>query len=831
MSDILDQLTKQYAAALHDFLAVGGEAALRRAYELGRQAIADRVGVLEMFAIHSRLITTTFAVPVPREPAMQISERAAAFFAECLSPFEMALGGYQEANESLRVKVEQIQAAEKEAQLQNQELVAAYRSVEMERRRYQELFDFAPDAYLITDLGAIIQEANTPAAALLQRHQDLLVGESLSSFVVEEELQSFLGQLARLRNGEPEKLEFWQLAVQRPNGRSIPVSLTVGIVRDPHGVPVGLRCLLRDITERKRLEEERSQLRVREHLARTESEAAQRLKFLAEASTALTGSLDYESIPANIARLAVPHLADGCFVHLTDDSMAIRHFAAAHKDSGKAEFLEGLQSHKPQRELPPPVAEVLRRGRPEIILEISDAWLEGFAGGPEDFKILRNMNFTSALVVPLITPGRLLGAITLGSAASNRLYTAEDVALADVFARRCALVLENARLYQQVVIERDKAERASQAKEEFVAVLSHELRTPLMAILGWARLLNRQPQIMTNKDLGDGIRSLEHNAQTIARLVDDCLDVARISEGKIKLQRELVDLNQVAKAASAATGEMAHAKRIRFAIHSSGSSLTVSGDKTRLEQVLLNLLTNAIKYTERGGEISVNLRQAGKEGEIEVRDTGIGIDPDFIEQIFQPFGQGTMNWFASESGLGLGLAIAREIVQMHGGRIWAESSGRGRGSTFRLQLPLTPVAVLQKDVGSQQLSVLPEVKPLRILFVEDSRDVLNLLRIELEALGYSVLMAADGESGLEIAKRELPDVLVSDIKMPRFDGYQLIEQVRRIPQLAAIPAIALTGFGRSKDVEKALHAGYNAHLCKPVELNELIAVIQKLASV
>ena len=825
MINTLDQLAEQYAAALADYLAGGNETALHLAYELGRKAIADEVGVLELVSIHNKSLTAIFTDSVPQEQPVRVAERAAAFFAESLSPFEMVLRGFREANASLRSNLDQIQAAQLELSRQNQALATARYSLETERQRYQELFDFAPDAYIVTDVEGTILEANNPAAGMLRVPQELLVNQRLSDFVDEEERESFHTQLARLRQGELEKLEVWPIGIQPREGRSIPGSLTVGTVRDPQGNLVGLRCLLRDMTERKKLEEERAQVAVREHVARAQMEAAQRINFLAEASTVLTGSLDCQTIPNSIARIAVPRLADCCLVHLTDDSMAIQQFAVAHNQGSK----DFIQKHLSQRELPRPVAEVLRKGKPEVVT-ISDSWLESFACGDEELKALRAMHLKTALMVPLLTTGRLLGMITLATADQNRQYTSDDIALADVFARRCALVLENARLYQQVVIERDKAEKASQAKEEFVAVLSHELRTPLMAILGWARVLNRQPRITEDHVLGDGISALEHNAQTIARLVEDCLDVARISEGKFRLQREIVDLNHVASAAMEATRQSAYDKGLKLDTQCAGSSLLVSGDKTRLEQVLLNLLTNAIRYTESGGEISIGLHRTGNEGEIAVKDTGIGIDPEFTEQIFQPFGQGTRNWFASNSGLGLGLAIAREIVQMHGGRIWAESLGQGRGSTFRLRLPLAQLQASGKHVDSAEDPVLSAVKPLRILFVEDSKDVLNLLRIELESLGYSVLMATDGERGLDIANRELPDIIVSDIKMPRFDGYELIKHIRRTPELAAIPAIALTGLGRSKDIEKALSAGYSAHLCKPVEVNELVSIIEKLVS-
>ena len=829
MNGILDQLAEDYAAALSTYLAGGGEAALHLAYELGRKAIADEVGVLELVLIHNKALTAIFSDPIPQEPAVQAVERASAFFAESLSPFEMVLRGFREANTSLRNSLEQIQTAQLELHRQNQELVTAQHSLESERQRYHELFNLAPDPYLVTDMEGTILEANNPAADLLQVPQDLLVNQPLSVFVRDEERESFRAQLERLRQGELEMLESWPITVQTHGGRSVSGSLTVGKARDSQGRLVGLRCLLRDTTERKRLEEERAQLSIREHLARVEMAAAQRIKFLAETSTVLTGALDGEMIPTSIARLAVPHLADCCLVYLTDDSMTIRQFAVAHKDLDQAERMRKLQLHSSPRELPPAAAEVLRRGKPDITV-ICDSWLEGFAGGNEEFAALRGMHLNTALMVPLLTTGRFLGVIVLATVDPNRRYTSEDISLAEVFARRCALVLENASLYQQVVIERDRAEKASQAKEEFVAVLSHELRTPLMAILGWARVLNRQPQVAEGRIWGDGIHAMEHNAQTIARLVEDCLDVARIAEGKFQLQRGRVDLNQVASAAMEAIHQSADEKGLRLTTESAGSPLIISGDKTRLEQVLLNLLTNAIRYTEKEGEISISLRRMDQEGEIAVRDTGVGIDPEFMEQIFQPFGQGTRNWFASDSGLGLGLAIAREIVQMHGGRIWAESPGPGHGSTFRLRLPLTQLPGQEKSHDSMEPAVPPAGKPLRILFVEDSPDVLNLLRIELEDLGYSVLMARDGERGLEIATRELPDVIVSDIKMPRFDGYELIKHVRRIPPLAKIPAIALTGLGRNQDVEKAIHAGYNAHLCKPVDLNELVSLIEKLVS-
>ena len=829
MIDTLDQLAEQYATALGDYLAGAGETALHFAYELGRKAIAEGVGVLEMVSIHNKALTKVFSGPASRETAVKMASRASAFFAESLAPFEMALRGVRDANTSLRVKVEQIQAAEKELQSQNEELVAAQQSLEAERRRYQELFNFAPDCYIVTDLKGSIQEANRPAAALLESSQKQLTSQSLLQFVMAEDRESLQAELAWLRKGRLEKLALWQVTFQRSDGNTVPVALTVGVVHDPHGELIGLRWLLRDSTERKQIEEERAQLRIREHLVRIETEAAHRLKFLAVASTALAGSLDYKSIPESIAALSVPYLADCCFVHLTDGLMATWHVAAEHKETAKAEVVKKLQFHSADADVPVPVTDLLRKEKPEIIPRISPTWLKSFACDKENFRILSGMDFTSALLVPLIARGRPLGTITFLLAESSRQYTADDLALADELAHRCALILENARLYQQVVVEKDKAEKASKAKEEFVAILSHELRTPLMTVLGWARVLGRQPQIAEDQVMSEGVRSMEHNAQNISRLIEDCLDIARISGGKIRLQRELVDLSQIANAAFEATREIAYSKGLKVATRFS-PGLFVWGDQTRLEEVILNLLTNAIKYTNRGGEISLALRAADQSAEIEVKDTGIGIEPDFLELIFEPFRQGTTNWLASQSGLGIGLAIVQEILRMHGGRVWAESSGRGCGSTFRITMPLAGVQTQQKRLELRDEEVPAMIGSLKVLIIEDSRDALDLMRMELERYGYSVLAADDGATGLEIAQKEFPEVIISDIKMPGLDGYELIKKIRKIPRLAMIPAIALTGFGMAKDIEKAIDAGYNAHLCKPVEFDELAALIQKLAA-
>ena len=831
MIDTLQELTEQYLAALQEYLRGAREESLQRAYELGRKAITEGVGVLEMAAIHNRSLAALFTNPLNHQEALHVAGQASIFFAESLSPFEMGLRGYREANARLQENLQQLKAAEKELQRQNQQLDSAHESAKAERQRYQELFDFAPEGYIVTDLEGTIQEANSPVANLLQIRKNLLPGRSLLDFVAEEEHGSFRSQLEKLQSGQLEKVEDWQVTVRQPGTNTIPASLRVGLVCDMQGKRVGLRWLMSDITERKRIEEERAQIRIREHVARAETEAARRFKFLAEASSTLVTSLDYGTRLANIAQFSVPYLGDCCFVHLIEDQVSVRQVAAAHADPAMADLTSKLALYwSNATKVSAPVAESLSATKPLAIPDISEDWLESFAGGAEPLAILREFHLKSALLVPLVARGRSLGTMIFARAQGGVPYSAEELALAEELARRCSLALDNARLHFQVVVERDKAEKASKAKDEFVAILSHELRTPLTTILGWARVLKKKPAILNDPPLRDGVQALDHNARNIARLVEDCLDLARITERKIQLQKEIADLNQVIRAALDATRDALDNKDLKFLIHLCPTELRVFGDWTRLEQVVVNLLANAFKYTEPGGVVSISSRQTGQEAEITVQDTGIGIDPEFLEEIFRPFQQGTRDWLASESGLGLGLTIARAIAQLHGGRLWAESMGRGCGSTFHLRIPLATKDQASIDQKTAPAPIPEKRKPLRILFVEDSIDVLNLMRLEMEELGHVVLTETNATSGLEVAKRERPDVIVSDIKMLGIDGYEFIKQLRQIPELASVPAIALTGFGLKQDIERALAAGYTAHLCKPVEVEQLTALFYKLTS-
>jgi signal transduction histidine kinase/ActR/RegA family two-component response regulator len=456
-----------------------------------------------------------------------------------------------------------------------------------------------------------------------------------------------------------------------------------------------------------------------------------------------------------------------------------------------------------------------REGRPFLLTADDEA-----------FRGAEQLGVCAALAAPLAARGKTLGAIALVSMQSQRRFGDADRGLLEDLARRCSYAVDNSRLYSEVILQRDKAEKASRVKDEFLAILSHELRNPLVPILGWARVFGTRSDT-SEEVFAEGVRSLERNARNIQRLVDDCLELVRTSTRRIRLELRRMDLNSIAAASIEAVVPLAREKGLKLDIDLSDGPLWIVGDRTRLEQVVVNLLTNAVKYTPSG---SVEIRSSRSEGhaELHVTDTGIGIAPDFIGKVFEPFRQATDAWLTSDSGLGIGLSIAREIVRLHSGWIWAESAGLSRGSTFSIAFPLAAEVSAPSIANSTDTRATTAARRCRILLVEDSDDVLYLMKQELEWTGHKVYAAMDGMTALEIAKRELPDIIISDIKMPRLDGYEFIQQLRALPHLSATPAIAMTGFGMERDAEQARSAGYSAHVVKPVDIAEMERLIQTL---
>jgi PAS domain S-box-containing protein len=819
-------LQDRYLAGMLRYLAGAGEEALQSAYEMGRTAIAEGLGGLEMLAIHQKCLAAAMSNARDLPESAWMAMRAGNFFAESLSPYEMALRGFREANARLNQNLDELRAAEAKLLDKHSQLLAAHQALEMERRRYRDLFSFAPDGYLVTDLEGRIEEANQAAEALLGVRSGGLAGTRLLEFVVETP-DAFEKSRTQLLKDDAGKVQDWQFDIKSRNGAAFPATLSVRVVRNASGSPVSVRWLLRDNTERKRMEEERAGLLVREQVARAQSESAQRFAFLAEIGVQLVASLDCETTLESVARRVVPYLADWCLVYLVEPDARIRLLCAADADPTRRDLANQL-ARVPIAVAPDSrMARLLSDGRAQTFSEAPDGLAELFAEQPELFSFLVRQDMKSLALIPMQTQGNALGLIVL-AAVQPDCYQGGNLALAEDLACRCALAAANTRLYRAMIAERDKATEASLAKDEFLAILSHELRNPLVPILGWARNFRTNRLVAENPVLNQGVESIERNARNMVRLTDDCLDLVRISERRVTLEKELLDLNQIVQGSIQALSQMAQEDGLRLATSLSDSSLWVFGDRARLDQVVNNLLINAIKYTEAGGLVSIRSAPRENQAEIDIEDTGIGIAPEFLEQIFQPFRRGSQEWLTSDAGLGLGLTIARRIVEMHDGSIWAESPGLGGGSTFHLRLrlasgePAASAPVLrapQAAIRSSHVSV---------LLIDDQKDVTDLIKMDLESLGYKVLTATDGQTGLEMAIREVPDVIVSDVKMPRMDGYELIQKVRGVPALASVPMVALTGFGMKKDADAARTAGYAAYLTKPVESSELSVLIESL---
>jgi signal transduction histidine kinase/DNA-binding response OmpR family regulator len=436
----------------------------------------------------------------------------------------------------------------------------------------------------------------------------------------------------------------------------------------------------------------------------------------------------------------------------------------------------------------------------------------------------------SYLAVPVKGPaGDIIGGLFFGHSEVGR-FTEHHERLAVGIAAWAAVALENARLYMSV-------QDASRVKDEFLASLSHELRTPLNAILGYARML--RSGIIAPDRQQKAIDTIERNATSLTQIVEDVLDISRIVSGKIRLDVQSVDFPEIVRGAIDAITPAAEAKGVRVEVVLDPKAAPVSGDPERLQQVMWNLLSNAVKFTDKGGKVQIRLARVESHVEVAVSDTGVGIAPEFLPHVFERFRQADAGSARERGGLGLGLSIARQLTELHGGTIDASSGGVGRGATFRVSFPLTILHPAREEAPPAQPRPEPsrheipagDLRGVRVLAVDDERDALALLSDVLEAAGARVTTAHAVNDALDRLEGEVPDVIVADLGMPHQDGFQLIERIRRHdnPRVRCLPVAALTAYARSDDRVKALRAGFNIHLAKPIDPAELVTTIAALA--
>jgi PAS domain S-box-containing protein len=433
--------------------------------------------------------------------------------------------------------------------------------------------------------------------------------------------------------------------------------------------------------------------------------------------------------------------------------------------------------------------------------------------------------------------GNVIGASKIARDISGRKAAQQAL----VHAKRIA---EAATSRQRDLLERERtareeAERANRIKDEFLATLSHELRTPLNAILGWATVLRTTR--LQGEEREKGVDAIERNARVQAQIINDLLDMSRIMSGKVRLDVQRLDLSSIVSEAIETLSPSASAKGIRLQPILDPMDVAVSGDPNRLRQVFWNLLNNAIKFTPKGGRVQVVLERVDSHVELSVTDTGEGISADFLPYIFNRFQQADASTTRRHGGLGLGLAIVKQLVELHGGTVRAQSEGIGKGAIFIVALPLAPLGVASErreraHPRSKPTEVpgVPEVslKNIRVLVVDDDPDARILLKSLLESAGAEVHLAESAKDGLQQLQRSVMDVLICDIGMREVDGYTLMRQIRMLDdsEKSEVPAVALTAYARIEDRRKAIRAGFQNHLPKPVEPAELIEIVHSLAN-
>ncbi len=677
------------------------------------------------------------------------------------------------------------------------------------------IVDSAEDAIIAKDLDGIIQSCNAAAERLFGYSSGELVGKPVRILIPRERQSEEDEILARLRRGE--RIEHFETVRVTKDGRRLDIALTISPVRDATGRVIGASKIARDITGVKRAEAERIRL-LQENAAVTET--------LNNVGALVASDLDRAKV--------VQAVTDAATELTTAEFGAF--FYNVVNEQGEAYTLYTISGvpRETFSKFPMPrnteVFEPTFKGTG--VVRSTDITKDPRYGHNTPYNGMPpgHLPVRSYLAVPVKGPGRdVIGGLFFGHSEVGR-FEEHHERIAVGIASWASVALENARLYMGV-------QEASRLKDEFLASLSHELRTPLNAILGYARML--RSGIIAPGKKEKAVETIERNATSLTQIVEDVLDISRIVSGKIRLHVQPVEFPSVVRNAIDAIAPAAEARGVRVEVVIDPEAGPISGDPERLQQVLWNLLSNAVKFTKRDGKVQVRLERVNSHVELSVSDTGVGISPEFLPHVFERFRQADAGITRERGGLGLGLSIAKQLTELHGGSIDVSSAGVGHGATFRVKIPVMIIHPVREEVprvhprasstGADATGV--NLQGIHVLAVDDEPDALALVCEALEAVGARITTAQSAEEALNKLLTEIPDVVVADLGMPRVDGFGFIDRLRRHVNVRVreIPAAALTAYARSEDRMKALRAGFQIHLAKPIDPAELITTIASLA--
>jgi signal transduction histidine kinase/DNA-binding response OmpR family regulator len=588
-------------------------------------------------------------------------------------------------------------------------------------------------------------------------------------------------------------------------------------------VPEILRAKVRVFVELFRMRQQVAH-QAEDHARREAAEeAARRSVFLADASRALANSLDFEATFLALARLPIPQLADTSLVSLVDEQGRIIRTEITWADpvEGCALPLQnaGCQMQTWLKNL---VARMLSSPRPHLQLRLQAVAGPTVDEPSADTSAAAAPPLQSVLALPLVARNRTFGVLVLGRRPGGEPFDPKDVALAEELSGRAAIALDNALLVRDI-------QEADRHKNEFLAMLAHELRNPLAPIKNAVELLRAQN--MPPEDFAWARNLIDRQVTHLVRLVDDLLDVSRITRGKIRLELKLENAANIVASAVETARPLIETHKHRLTVSLPDEPLWIRADATRLAQVLSNLLTNAAKYTLDGGSITLTAGRENDHAVFRVHDTGEGIPREMLARIFEMFAQVDQSLARSQGGLGVGLTLVRRLVEMHDGSVQAMSDGPGHGSEFIVRIPAHAADRSEADTAGRHASAgLQSTKPSRILVVDDNVDAAETLAALLERNGHEVHLAHDGMTALDAAEIRQPDAVLLDIGLPGLNGYEVAERLRARPESKSTLLIAVSGYGQEEDLRSSRLAGFDHHLIKPVNVDELIKLLAQPAN-